>query len=740
MLKKYSLLVYPSLLLWFFFMIIALLQIPLNAINFGQSKGFNLNNKIMVYRTESDDQEAFIENYKNNDIEFEIYKDTNYAGLLTSDSFWFKIDSATIQDFIDANKNEQKLIEIGKPQLDAFTFYRLDQNRHLIEQKTYGRSLPFSQRDYHHRNYFIPLSPNEQSADILFYVKTNSYLQFPVKLWHLNEWVERLNSDLIGHGLFYGALLIMLMYNAVLGFAIRDKNYIFFSLLIVSYGLLQATWDGFGYQFFWPNAGDWDLKSNPIFINLVSLSLLGFTVNFLRLFEMSKRIKNTYLFVMILHGLAIALVFLLPSSTGVYLAMFNSLCTFIICLLAIVVKKFKSKSEVIYLLAWQFFFATNLLNILAGFRVLPYTTFIAISPKIAIIGLISLFSLALSEKLNTVEYLRGMEIEKRLLLKNLHEMHIRISSAKDIHLAFDYLLDMFYDITEYEDGQIIIFSHEKKLFDVYTQKNKNIDCIQVNEERYDLIYNEMAETKMLSQDSLKQLDFIDLKDMLSIDIIPLINLNHPIGFILLLSKEKVIVDDATSEVIIDFATQIAITIDNTRLLNSVTYQARHDFLTKACNRRYFFELAQEVVDSCVNEEFVATIMIDVDDFKKVNDLYGHLVGDEVLIKCVEKIQAVLGDEHILGRYGGEEFIVLIKASEKDSVYELAHRILKAFQIQPIRIEQSEDTLLLEVTVSMGISFSDKKQQSLFALTDAADIALYQAKSKGKNQIVTFEGQ
>lgn len=160
-------------------------------------------------------------------------------------------------------------------------------------------------------------------------------------------------------------------------------------------------------------------------------------------------------------------------------------------------------------------------------------------------------------------------------------MHVKISSTREMQAVFDYLLDMFYSITRYEDGIIVIFDSEHKELDYFDKRSGTIDRLWVNETFYDSIYKEIAESESGSFEETKSLGFLSEHRWKSTDIIPLINLNHPIGFIVLGSKGSAAIDFATREAINDFATQIAVTIDNKRLLDNVTYQARHDFLTKA---------------------------------------------------------------------------------------------------------------------------------------------------------------
>ncbi len=727
-------LICSSAILWTLIIIIGILQVPFGKSTLLKETGIDLGEDLFVCRTEYPDIDQFLSNYRAGNIEFILYRDSDYSGSLDQYTYWFLLQEDLLDQYVLDNQEEQSIIEISKPQLDSFDVYFLDQDQNVIYEKNYGRNLPFSNRDYEHRNYYIDKMTDSNITAMLFEVNTDSYLQFPVKLYSQVEWINMLNKDMMINGLFYGAILIMFLYNLILGVSIRDKNYLIFSLFVFSYGMLQAIWDGFAFQYFWPNNGTWDLMSNPIVINLVSLSIQAFTMNFMKISDISKRLEKIYLLSLVLHLFSIFLVFLAPEDFSMYLAMTNSVITLVLCLLAIVLKKIRSRAEVLFLIAIQFFLAANGLNVLSGLKVLPYTKVVELSPKFAIIGLIALFSLALSEKINTVEYLRGIEEEKRTLLKNLHEMHVKISSSNELLVIFDYLLDMFYSITKFADGLIVLFDEEKKSFDYYDKRNSNISSIDVEEEIYQTIYDKIENGQEDAFEYIIKQGFFQEYLWRSVHCIPLISLNQPIGFIVLGSKDNETIDQPTREAINDFAVQLAITIDNKRLFDNVKYQVRHDFLTKAYNRRYFFEHSQELYNESKLEDIIGTIMIDIDDFKQVNDTYGHFVGDEILRLSVERIQNNVRKDDIIGRYGGEEFIVFVKDTSSENVRILAERVLNAFNSHPIHVEYHQQMYDLNITLSIGVATCKGKDMPLFHLVDSADVALYKAKNNGKNQV------
>lgn len=147
-----------------------------------------------------------------------------------------------------------------------------------------------------------------------------------------------------------------------------------------------------------------------------------------------------------------------------------------------------------------------------------------------------------------------------------------------------------------------------------------------------------------------------------------------------------------------------------------------DYLTKAKSKPYIFKKLNKYIEE--NKEF-ALIIFDLDNFKKINDKYGHTFGDEVLVKIVENINETIKEQGIIGRFGGEEFIILV---EKNSDLEL---IIKDIQLMLKEIKYSIEDL--EVTVSGGaIRWTGQTADSLIY---SADVLLYQAKAMGKNRII-----
>jgi len=165
---------------------------------------------------------------------------------------------------------------------------------------------------------------------------------------------------------------------------------------------------------------------------------------------------------------------------------------------------------------------------------------------------------------------------------------------------------------------------------------------------------------------------------------------------------------------------------NRRLQLALEHASSHDDLTGVYRRAPFFEmLDKELSRSGRHARPLSVLMVDLDNFKAINDQYGHLEGDRVISAYSEKAQRVLRYGDVMGRYGGEEFIVLLPDTAPDDAYAIAERLRAA-------AAQVTSTDALPITVSIGIATSMQGNESAATLVGQADAALYSAKKAGKD--------
>jgi len=162
---------------------------------------------------------------------------------------------------------------------------------------------------------------------------------------------------------------------------------------------------------------------------------------------------------------------------------------------------------------------------------------------------------------------------------------------------------------------------------------------------------------------------------------------------------------------------------------------RTDELTGLNNRRFFFELGQTALKKAIrSDKPMSAIMFDADMFKKVNDTYGHAVGDKALIHLSVAAQEALRDTDILARLGGEEFAVLLENTDEDAASEVAERLRQTINDKPLSLERGQVTL----SISAGVAcLCPEGGDDLDTLLVLADKALYAAKSGGRNRVTRY---
>ncbi len=158
-----------------------------------------------------------------------------------------------------------------------------------------------------------------------------------------------------------------------------------------------------------------------------------------------------------------------------------------------------------------------------------------------------------------------------------------------------------------------------------------------------------------------------------------------------------------------------------------------DFLTETYNRRAFFKLANTLIgDALRNHQQLGIIMLDIDHFKKINDTYGHHIGDVVLRDFSLMIKNNIRENDLFARIGGEEFVILTKINNISHLYNMCDKILYITNNLIIK----ENDIILKITVSIGCYIFDPLEENLESALNKADIALYEAK-KTRNTFVIF---
>ena len=234
--------------------------------------------------------------------------------------------------------------------------------------------------------------------------------------------------------------------------------------------------------------------------------------------------------------------------------------------------------------------------------------------------------------------------------------------------------------------------------------------------------------EFLSRNSIVQ-DYLGGEKFLSWMNVPLVLRGKLFGFLSMGNQIAQAYNDSEVNLAKSFADEVSIAIENARLFKEIQTLAITDGLTGLYNRRHFYQMANlEFIRSSRYNRPLSLLMIDVDWFKRINDTYGHLVGDRALREMAQTCLLKIRGGDLVGRYGGEEFAVLLPETHEASALALAERLRQRIADAPLITDQGQ----VVITVSIGVVQKDDDCSDLEELLRRSDEALYHAKNAGRN--------
>ncbi len=207
------------------------------------------------------------------------------------------------------------------------------------------------------------------------------------------------------------------------------------------------------------------------------------------------------------------------------------------------------------------------------------------------------------------------------------------------------------------------------------------------------------------------------------------------GCIILESRQSNALSDSAIRLVRALASEAVIALENARLFQEVQKLSTIDPLTGLHNRRHFNAAAQPEFERVVRYDLsLSAIMMDIDHFKRVNDNYGHFIGDRVLVEIAGACMRELRSMDLLARYGGEEFCFLLPETTLSGATSLAERLRKG--VAELHFDSRKGNFT--VTASFGAAERLPGENSVESLLERSDLAMYEAKNEGRNRVSTWE--
>jgi diguanylate cyclase (GGDEF)-like protein len=306
------------------------------------------------------------------------------------------------------------------------------------------------------------------------------------------------------------------------------------------------------------------------------------------------------------------------------------------------------------------------------------------------------------------------------------------------------LVDVVLCIVDYDnDADGLFYGHDEEAREVFSKKLLILDPEKNKDQVDSLCYYPLLGQKVLTDYSWMLTGVDSIQACESAAFLPLIRSEKIIGSLLLISQDiNRYQPSHGTEFLRKLSAMTAVAIENClnqQRLKEIGYQ---DVLTQAYNRRYFdLRFNDEIERSMRRDENLACMFLDVDFFKKVNDTYGHHIGDLVLMRMVAIIKEQVRACDIVARYGGEEFVVALPCTSLEVAQEIAERLRLIVSSEKHNFYDNE----LSISMSIGLTtlndidldvHHDSVKISKLML-DRADKALYFAKENGRDRVIVY---
>ncbi len=629
------------------------------------------------------------------------------------------------------------LLQYGFPNIHHISLYLPGDAGNGYRNIDTGMLHPFSSRDVKHSQFIFQLPAiNELPKTIYLRLQSDTNLSLPLQIISVENFLSSNVLSSLLHGLFYGILLVMTGYYAFLWLTLKNINSFFLLLLCASSWIFQFSWDGYASRFLWPDSpwlNDYVIRT---FVSLVLLSLLLYTINFLQtvqyafLHRVLKLSVASWILVILMiplvdYGLTIKLVLLL--------ALFSFSMILITAVRAMLLG---NQSARFFLLGCSFFIFSVLLVSLARLGLAPANIFTQqLSYQLGIIFLVLFLALSLIDNLRRLKQAHEAAKSAALQASMANEkliMEKNISLEKKIYERTRELIQANNIINESPAVAFLWINTENWPVE-FVSRNiielsgySSSDFINGRLTYRDLIYPEdYARVKQ------EVLDYSDAEDF-----------NHQSYRIVCKTGAIKWLDDHTT-ILRDDKGQIThyqgIVIDVTErelakqeLLKkqlSLDFLAHHDTLTNLPNRLMFMHRMQQAILTAQRfEQQLALLFIDLNNFKPINDTYGHDTGDAVLKIIAQQLQKNIREKDIVARLGGDEFVILMEQlSDPQEAAVMAEKIIRAQQ-QPLQINAQS----LNITLSIGISLFPQDGDDMHTLIKHGDTAMYRCKESSAN--------
>lgn len=335
-----------------------------------------------------------------------------------------------------------------------------------------------------------------------------------------------------------------------------------------------------------------------------------------------------------------------------------------------------------------------------------------------------------------------VQLERSLLKRNkelgiTNTLSSAFISSGNINAVFEDLIEKVLVVSDFSIGCIVIKEGGKFVIKGISGASLGLKQ-ELERGKLDFVYENVIESAdplyVMEADEIKSIEPLEKEGIVFFACIPLRIGPETKGVLMLASRIELRFDFDVAALFTLIGNNISLISEKVRLFQEAQRLAITDGLTGLYNVRYFYDmLNKEIARTKRYRTLFSLILFDIDNFKALNDTYGHQAGDEVLRSLASILKEASRETDVAARYGGEEFIMMLTNTPKHEALHLANRIREKIEEYNYHIEEST----VKITVSGGIATFPEDAKDSKSLLYAADMAMYEAKAMGKKQVFCY---
>ncbi|MBP7737342.1 MAG: ATP-binding protein [Spirochaetes bacterium] len=333
-------------------------------------------------------------------------------------------------------RDDRWFLELEYPHMDVFEAYYKDRDGSYMRKQT-GDIYKFDRRELRYRNFVFSIAvPRGKSLTVYLHFAGSCSKQFPLTLWSPEAFAEKAINEKLLLGVYYGIIIVMMCYNLILFFFIRDRSYLLYVIYIATYGMVQMAYNGMAFEYLWPDLPWWHRVSLPFLIGLAILWMAIFTQSFLHLWDKARAMFWSMVAIMVIGIMTMVYSVLGDYLTAIESAMKLMVFAAVVTIVSAVVSMARGyRPARFFLMAWLFFLCGLVLIALNKLNVIPVMFITEYANQIGSALEVTLLSVALADRINIMN--QEKKEAQRATIQAQEKYKLLVEGSSDIIFSLD---------------------------------------------------------------------------------------------------------------------------------------------------------------------------------------------------------------------------------------------------------------------------------------------------------------